>query len=136
MKRCTVVLFRFGFLVAFGVGVAHAAEMPARPNSLPGCESATYESALKTGQAIVASHPNAVFTDYSGDESDKLLAVVNAFPPVTKYLAEHVLVVETPDDDDSHVMIGLVHNGCVIVSAIAPQGHWSALRRGAIGDAL
>ena len=117
------------------IGPSFASDMPARPNSLPGCDSATYEQATATGHRVVAANPSTVFTDYAGDEAAKLLAVINAFPPATKYPAEHVLVIEM-DAEDWPVMIGLVHDGCIIISIKARQDTWTKMRHGALGDAL
>lgn len=113
------------------------ADMPARPNSLPGCDSATYAQATATGHRVVAANPKtAVFTDYVGAEAAKLLAMVNAFPPASNYPTEHVLVIEMPVDEDTLVMIGLVHEGCVVLTAQARPEAWAQMRKNAIGDAL
>ncbi len=60
-----------------------------------------------------------------------MLAAINAVPPVTEYLAEHVLVVETPDDES--VMVALIHYGSVVWRNAARHEDWTKLRRGAIG---
>ena len=61
-----------------------------------------------------------------------MLAAINAVPPVTEYLAEHVIVVETSDDEP--VMVALVHDGSVVWSNAARHEDWTKLRRDAIGD--
>jgi hypothetical protein len=93
------------------------------PAPAPTC-SITYERATATGRAAVEADPTAAFTDYTGDE-------INAVPPVTEYLAEHVLVVGTPDDES--VMVALIHDGSVVWRNAARHEDWTKLRRGAIG---
>jgi hypothetical protein len=130
---------RFGFLAEIGVacvfaaiGPSHAVDLHAKPKPAPKCDGATYEQAIKTGRTIVVSHPSAVFHDHNDDEAAKLIAAINAMPPATEYLAEHILNVETPDDDP--VRVALVHDGCMAQAFEAGHTAWSNLRRGAIGD--
>lgn len=52
-----------------------------------------------------------------------MLAAINTVPPVTEYLAEHVLVVETPNDEP--VMVALVHDGSIVWSNAARHEDWT-----------
>ena len=106
------------------IGQSHAAE----PCSL------TYDRATAIGHAATRADPTNIFTDYNGDQAAKLLAAINAQPPVTAFPAERVLVIERPDDD--LVMVALVHDGCAGERLSTTPEAWVALRRGAIGDAL
>ena len=76
--------------------------MHAKSKATPKCAT-TYEQATAKGRDLVAKNPAVEFDDYSGDDAAKLLAALNAQPPVTHLLAEHILVVEmaTQDDEDS-----------------------------------
>ena len=121
---------RLGIFAAIGVACVYDSIGQSQASE-PTC-SLTYERASATGRAAVVADPTAVFTDYSNDEAVKLLAAINALPPATEYLAEHVLVVETPDDDS--VMVALVHDDCVSQTFRTPHEDWEKLRRGAIGD--
>ena len=107
-----------------GIGQPHAAEV---------C-SLTYERATAIGHAAHLADPTNVFTDYGGAQAVKLLAAINAEPPMTAFPAERVLVIERPDDD--LVMVALVHDGCAGERLSTTPETWVALRRGAIGDAL
>lgn len=136
---------RLGFLAAIGPSRASdaastapqgasgsgAQEAHAPRRQRPHAQSLT-SAPRRTGRAAVEADPTAVFTDYRGDETSKFLAAINAVPPVTEYLAEHVLVVETPDDEP--VMVALVHDGSVVWSNAARHEDWTKVRRGAIGD--
>ena len=96
--------------------------------------SLTYQRAIAIGHAAARADPTNIFTDYDGDQAAKLLAAINAQPPVTAFPAERVLVIERPDDD--LVMVALVHDGCAGERLSTTPEAWVALRRGAIGDAL
>lgn len=106
---------------------------PVAAHEPPPC-SLTYERTTAIGHAAHAADPSNVFTDYGGDQASKLLAAINAKPPATEYSAEHVVVIERPDD--GVVMIALVHDGCAAHRVQTTIEGWSELRRGAIGDAL
>jgi hypothetical protein len=121
-------LARLGFLAAAACAAAHAHAGTAPSAS---CE-VTYERATAVGRAAVAADPAAVFTDYSGGEAAQLLAAINAAPPATAYLAEHVLVVETPGGE--RVRVALIHDGCLAHALEASPDGWRKLRSGAIGD--
>jgi hypothetical protein len=90
-----------------------------------------YEEAVGYGRRAVADDPSVVFTDYEGDEAAALLKGINAFPPVSDWPAEHLLVVERPEDP---VIVGLVHVGCLARAFSVPHDDWANLRRTAIGD--
>lgn len=122
---------RSGFLAFVVAGpMAWGAVAPARAEAAaPACE-VTYEQAAKAGRAAAAADSASVFTDYDGEEAAKLVAAINAQPPVTAYPAEHILAVENPDE----AMIALIHNGCLTEAFMAPHGAWAALRHGAIGE--
>ena len=94
----------------------------------------SYARATAIGRAAHAADATNVFTDYNGDQAAKLLAAINADPPVTTYSAERILVIERPDDD--LVMVALVHDGCADKRIQTTPVKWGELRRGAIGDAL
>lgn len=96
--------------------------------------SLTYERAIAIGHAAARADPTNVFTDYGGDQAAKLLAAINAEPPVTAFPAERVLVIELPDDD--LVMVALMHDSCAEKRLSTTPDHWGELRRAAIGDAL
>ena len=82
----------------------------------------TYERAAAIGRGAHAANPAIVFTDYDGDQAAKLLAAINAQPPVTDYPAERVLVIERPDD--GVVMVALVHDGCAGHRAQTTTSAW------------
>jgi hypothetical protein len=98
-------------LAAIGPSDAELGEAPATPSC-----SFSYEQASARGRAAVKADPTPVFTDYGGNEAARSLATINATPPATEYLAEHVLTLEMPDDDP---VVVLVHDGCV---AMATRG--------------
>jgi hypothetical protein len=135
---------RFGFLAEIGVacvfaaiGPSHAVDMHAKSKAAPKC-AATYEQATAKGRDLVAKNPAVEFDDYSGDDAAKLLAALNAQPPVTHLLADHILVVEmaAQDDEDSPTlaMVALVHGGCIANVLRPPHGEWVAFLAKTLGD--
>jgi hypothetical protein len=66
-------------------------------------------------------NPQAVFTDYSGEQAAKLMAGLNAMPPVSEWTAEHILVFDFPD---APIMVGLVERGCVTRAFKIPREDW------------
>jgi hypothetical protein len=136
---------RFGFLAEIGVacvlaaiGPSHAVDMHAKSKAAaPKC-AATYEQAIAKGRDLVAKNPAVEFDDYSGDDAAKLLAALNAQPPLTHLLAEHILVVEmaAQDDEDSPTlaMVALVHGGCIANVLRPPHGEWVSFLARTLGD--
>jgi hypothetical protein len=123
---------RLGFLaVALAEMAAVSRADPAPPRAPAAkCEMA-YEEAVSYGRRGVAADNAAVFTDYSGEEAAKLLIGINAFPPVSDWPAEHILVFDTPDEP---IVVGLVEAGCVSKAFKVPRDDWAGVRRAALGD--
>jgi len=109
----------------FGPGALAAEAAPA-----PNCEM-PYDEAVGYGRRGVADDNAAVFTDYSGEEATKLLVGINAFPPVSDWAADHILVFESPDEP---IVVGLVDHGCVTKAFKVPRDDWAGVRRAALGD--
>lgn len=107
------------------IGPTYADEAPA-----PKCEM-SYDEAVGYGRCGVAEDDAAIFTDYSGDEAAKLIAGINAFPPVSDWTADHILVFDAPGEP---VVVGLVNGGCVDKAFKVPRGDWAGVLRAALGD--
>src|SRR5271163_3925405 len=93
---------RLGFLALALVGMAsypavsRADTAITRPAPVK-CEM-PYDEAVSYGRRGVAADNTAEFTDYSGEEAAKLLIGINAFPPVSDWAADHILVFDSPDE--------------------------------------
>jgi hypothetical protein len=127
---------RLGFLVLLLVGTAsYPAVSRAGPASAPRAPTAKcempYDDAVSYGRRGVAADNAAVFTDYSSDEAAKLLIGINAFPPVSDWAADHILVFDSPDEP---IVVGLSEAGCVTKAFKVPRDDWAAVRRAALGD--
>ena len=124
---------RLGFLAVALAGMAAFAAVsradPA-PRAPAKCEMA-YDAAVSYGRRGVAADNAAIFTDYSGEEAAQLLIGVNAFPPISDWLADHILVFDSPGEP---IVVGLVKAGCVTNAFKVPRDDWAGVRRTAIGD--
>ena len=94
------------------------------------CET-SYDEAVSYGRRGVAADNAAEFTDYSGEEAAKLLIGINAFPPVSDWAADRILVFDSPDEP---IVVGLVEAGCVTKAFKVPRDDWAGVRRAALGD--
>jgi hypothetical protein len=126
---------RLGFLAAISfahIGLATLSPRAAHAeDAKPACEM-PYDEAVGYGRRAVAEDPSAVFIDYGGEEAAALLKGINAFPPASEWAAEHILVLERPEDS---VIVGLVHEDCLTRAFKIPHDDWATVRRSAIGDA-
>jgi hypothetical protein len=125
-------LARLGFLAVALAGMATSATI-ARADAAPAptkCEM-PYDEAVSYGRRGVAADNAAIFTDYSGEEAAKLLVGINAFPPVSDWAADHILVFDSPDEP---IVVGLVEAGCVSKAFKVPRDDWAGVRRAALGD--
>ena len=129
-----VALVRLGFLTVMLAGISFQAGIgPARADATPApakCEM-PYDEAVSYGRRGVAADNSAAFTDYSGEEAGKLLEGINAFPPVSDWSADHILVFDSPDEP---IVVGLVDKGCVTKAFKLPREDWADIRRAALGD--
>ena len=121
---------RLGFLAVLLAGIASGpaasrAEPPAAKCEMP------YDEAVSYGRRGVAADNASVFTDYSGEEAAKMLDGINSFPPVSAWVADHVLVFDAPDEP---IVVGLVEAGCVTKAFKVPRDDWAGVRRAALGD--
>ena len=126
---------RFGFLavvlaeMAAFTTTSRADPAPPRAPAAK-CEMA-YDEAVSYGRRRVAADNAAEFTDYSGEEAAKLLIGINAFPPVSDWAADHILVFDSPEEP---IVVGLVEAGCVTKAFKVPRDDWAGVRRAALGD--
>ena len=124
-------LVRLGFIAVVIVGMASCAAVSrADPAPTPKCEM-PYDEAVSYGRRGVAADNAAEFTDYSGEDAAKLLIGINAFPPVSDWAADHILVFDSPDEP---IVVGLVETGCVTKAFKVPRDDWAGVRRAALGD--
>lgn len=127
-------LARLGLIFVTLAGLeAYATITRADPAPAPApakCEM-PYDEAVAYGRRGVAADDAAVFTDYSGEEASKLLIGINAFPPVSDWSADHILVFDAPDEP---IVVGLVDQGCVTKAFKVPREDWAGVRRAALGD--
>jgi len=100
------------------------------PSAPAKCEM-PYDEAVSYGRRGVAADNAAEFTDYSGEAAAKLLIGINAFPPVSDWAADHILVFDSPDEP---IVVGLVEAGCVTKAFKVPRDDWAGVRRAALGD--
>jgi hypothetical protein len=132
---CGRAVARLGFLAFALVGmgsypaVSRADTTIKRP-ALAKCEM-PYDEAVSYGRRGVVADNAAEFTDYSGEEAAKLLIGINAFPPVSDWAADHILVFDSPDEP---IVVGLVEAGCVTKAFKVPRDDWAGVRRAALGD--
>lgn len=98
----------------------------------PKCEKLSYEEITKVGRQAVADNSSLEFSDFSGPNEKKLLSAINAEPPETKLVADHILVMEAPE---SPVIVALSNKGCVTGMFKMPNSDWIRIRKTAIGDA-
>jgi hypothetical protein len=128
---------RLGFIavVLAGIGsypaVSRADPAPAPPRAPAAKCEMPYDEAVSYGRRGVAADNAAVFTDYSGEEASKLLIGINAFPPVSDWTADHILVFDAPDEA---IVVGLVEKGCLTKALEVPREDWAGVRRAALGD--
>jgi hypothetical protein len=128
-------LARLGLLALALVGMASYPEVSRADTTmtLPApakCEM-PYDEAVSYGRRGVAADNAAEFSDYSGEEAAKLLIGINAFPPVSDWAADHILVFDSPDGP---IVVGLVEAGCVTKAFKVPRDDWAGVRRAALGD--
>jgi hypothetical protein len=121
---------RFGFLAVVLAEIAAFATVSRADPAPAKCEMA-YDEAVSYGRRGVAADNAAVFTDYSGEEAAKLLIGINAFPPVSDWAADHILVFDSPEEP---VVVGLVEGACVTKAFKVPRDDWAGVRRAALGD--
>jgi hypothetical protein len=123
---------RLGFLAVGLAGIgSYPAASRADPVAAPAKCEMPYDEAVSYGRRGVAADNAAVFTDYSGEEASKLLDGINAFPPVSDWAADHILVFDSPDEP---IVVGLVEAGCVTKAFKVPRDDWAGVRRAALGD--
>jgi hypothetical protein len=129
IPRGAFARLRFLAIVIAGMGICATASR-ADPAAAPKCEM-PYDEAISYGRRGVAADNAAIFTDYSGEEAAKLLTGINAFPPVSDWAADHILVFDSPDQP---IVVGLVEAGCVTKAFKVPRDDWAGVRRAALGD--
>ena len=131
---------RLGFLVVVFAGMGSYPAVsgadttitrPAPPRATAAKCEMPYDEAVSYGRRGVAADNAAVFTDYSGEEAARLLVGINAFPPVSDWAADHILVFDSPDEP---IVVGLVEAGCVTKAFKVPRDDWAGVRRAALGD--
>jgi hypothetical protein len=123
---------RLGFLAFVLAGIAiYPAVARADPAPAPAKCERPYDEAVSYGRRGVAADNAAEFTDYSGENAAKLLIGINAFPPVSDWTADHILVFDSPD---GAIVVGLVEKGCLTKALEVPREDWAGVRRAALGD--
>jgi hypothetical protein len=125
---------RLGFLAVILAGIPACAPI-ARADPAPAPADTkcaiSYREAVDAGRSGVAADSAGIFIDYSGDEAAKLLIGINAFPPVSDWAADHILVFDSPDEP---IVVGQVDKGCVTKAFKVPRDDWGDVRRAALGD--
>ena len=91
------------------------------------------KAARLTAERVVTQSSDASYREVEGDEALKIVAALNAVPPVTRVVADRVIVLDLGGDVSSYV-VGLALRGCVNYSHPIPRDQWDALTKQATGD--
>jgi hypothetical protein len=105
----------------------------ASPSSAEGAAAPVCELTLESARAIATNardNDGANYVEYSGDDEAKILAALNALPPVSAYADEIILVIAVP----GQTKIALVHAGCVDHAFLPPPPAWDELVKQALGE--
>ena len=122
---------RLGFAAAIALSLFIAAGL-AHAENAPACEMTTADAAA-LGRRAAAETEGGVFRDYSDAEAARLLAIINAQPPATRWRADRILTLELPG---ARVVLALALGDCEFVSFTAAPAAWDALRDHALGQPL
>lgn len=103
----------------------------ARPAMAGEC-AFTHQQARLIGEAVEENEPAAHYSEIDGDRAQKLIAVINATPPVSDIKLDRILV--NAHTDTGMVAIAYVRDECVFHSGTLPIAEFEGLEARAFGS--
>ncbi len=100
--------------------------------ALAGPCALTHEQARLVGEAVAQNEPAAHYSEIDGERAQKLIAVINATPPVSDVALDRILVIVRTDTGKA--TIAYVRDECVFHSGIIPIAEFEGLEAKAFGS--